>query len=188
MARQRAVSLRGVTREDVTRIRQWLEEDEETTDSWFGRYAYGEPAHLGYRPAEMEAATDEEFARALEDPSHVTLSVYTDQEEHIGEIHLGLDEALGDGQLSILMGRRQLWSRGYGLPGVRAALDLAFNDYGLYRVWVDIPEFNLAARTLFERVGFTHEGTLRQSRPRGGARFNSVVMGILAAEYSTESG
>ena len=188
MARQRTVSLRGVTREDVTRIRQWLEEDEETSDSWFGRYAYGEPAHLGYRPAEMEAATDEEFARALEDPSHVTLSVYTDEEEHIGEIHLGLDEALGDGQLSILMGRRQLWSRGYGLPGVRAALDLAFNDYGLYRVWVDIPEFNLAARTLFERVGFTHEGTLRQSRPRGGARFNSVVMGILAAEYSTESG
>jgi RimJ/RimL family protein N-acetyltransferase len=171
----------------VTRIRQWLE-DEETTDSWFGRYAYGEAAHLGYRPAEMEAATDEEFARALEDPSHVTLSVYTDEEEHIGEIHLGLDEALGDGQLSILMGRRQLWSRGYGLSGVRAALDLAFNDYGLYRVWVDIPEFNLAARTLFERVGFTHEGTLRQSRPRGGARFNSVVMGILAAEYSPESG
>ena len=158
MSRQRTVSLRGVTREDVTRIRQWLEEDEETSDSWFGRYAYGEPAHLGYRPAEMEAATDEEFARALEDPSHVTLSVYTDEEEHIGEIHLGLDEALGDGQLSILMGRRQLWSRGYGLPGVRAALDLAFNDYGLYRVWVDIPEFNLAARTLFERVGFTHEG------------------------------
>ena len=188
MSRQRTVSLRGVTREDVTRIRQWLEEDEETSDSWFGRYAYGEPAHLGYRPAEMEAATDEEFARALEDPSHVTLSVYTDEEEHIGEIHLGLDEALGDGQLSILTGRRQLWSRGYGLPGVRAALDLAFNDYGLYRVWVDIPEFNLAARTLFERVGFTHEGTLRQSRPRGGARFNSVVMGILAAEYSTESG
>lgn len=186
MARQRTVTLRGVTREDVTRIRQWLE-DEETTDSWFGRYAYGEPAHLGYRPAEMEAATDEEFARALEDPSHVTLSVYTGEGEHIGEIHLGLDEALGDGQLSILMGRRTLWTRGYGLSGVRAALDLAFNDYGLYRVWVDIPEFNLAARTLFERVGFTHEGTLRQSRPRGGARFNSVVMGILAAEYSPDS-
>lgn len=186
MARQRTISLRGVTREDVTRIRQWLE-DEETTDSWFGRYAYGEPAHLGYRPAEMEAATDEEFARALEDPSHVTMSVYTDEGEHIGEIHLGLDEALGDGQLSILMGQRSRWTRGYGVPGIRAALDLAFNDYGLYRVWVDIPEFNLSARTLFERVGFIHEGTLRQSRPRGDARANSVVMGILAAEYSPES-
>ena len=31
MSRQRTVSLRGVTREDVTRIRQWLEEDEETS-------------------------------------------------------------------------------------------------------------------------------------------------------------
>ena len=183
MSQQQKVSLKTVAREDVSRIRQWLE-DEETTDSWFGRYAYGEPAHLGYSPTEMEQATDEEFALALEDPSHVTLSVYTGEGEHIGEVHLGLDEALGDGHLSILMGRKDLWNRGYGLSGVQAALSMAFNDYGLYRVWVDIPEFNVSARALFERAGFTHEGTLRKSRPRGGARFDSVVMGILAAEYS----
>ena len=182
MSQQHTVSLRTVIREDVSRIREWLE-DEEVTDSWFGRYAYGEPAHLGYRPNEMEQATDEEFARALEDPAHVTLSVYTGGGEHIGEIHLGLDEALGDGHLSILMGRKDDWNRGYGLSGVRAALDMAFNDYGLYRVWVDIPEFNMAARALFERIGFIHEGTLRKSRPRGGSRFDSVIMGILAAEY-----
>ncbi len=33
-------------------------------------------------------------------------------------------------------------------------------------------------------IGFAHEGTLRKSRPREGSRFDSVVMGILAAEYA----
>ena len=185
MSRNRNVSLQPVTREDVSRIRQWLEDDE-VSHSWFGRYTYGEPAHLGYSPSELERATDEEFAAALEDPAHVTLSVYTEDGEHIGEVHIGLGEALGDGHLSILIGRKDVWNRGYGTAGVSAALDMAFKEYGLYRVWVDIPEFNQGARAMFERVGFVHEGTLRKSRPHEGARFDSVVMGILATEYSPE--
>ncbi len=32
-------------------------------------------------------------------------------------------------------------------------------------------------------LGFVHEGTLRKSRPHEGSRFDSVVMGILGAEY-----
>ncbi len=185
MSSQQTVSLRSVTREDVSRVRQWLR-DEDLAASWFGRYSYGEAAHLGYRPDAMETATDEEFARAVEDPSHVTLSIYTGQNEHIGEVHLGLEESLGDGQLSILFERRERWNQAVGYAGVRAALDLAFSDYGLYRVWVDIPEFDFAARSVFERIGFVHEGTLRKSRPHGGSRSDSVVLGILAAEYSPE--
>ena len=183
MAEQPQVSLREVTRDDVTRIRRWLE-DEEVAASWFGMYSYGEGAHLGYRPSEMETATDEDFARAIEDPAHVTLSIYAGQEEHIGEVHIGLEEALGDGQLSILFGARNRWNEGYGTAGVRVALDVAFNEYGLYRVWVDIPEFDFAARSVFEQLGFVHEGTLRKSRPHHGARSDSVVLGLLAAEYS----
>ena len=43
---QQKVSLREVDRADVSLIRQWLE-DEEVSESWFGRYSYGDPAHLG---------------------------------------------------------------------------------------------------------------------------------------------
>lgn len=186
MSGERNVTLRQVTREDVSRIRQWLEDDE-VSKSWFGRYSYGEPAHLGYRPNEMETAEDDEFDRVFHDPSHVTLSLYSADADHIGEVHIGLEEALGDGQLSILIGRKDLWNRGYGAAGVRAALDMAFNEYGLYRVWVDIPEYNMAARSLFERMGFVHEGTLRKSRPHEGSRFDSAVMGLLAAEYAQRS-
>ena len=103
----------------------------------------------------------------------------------IGEIHIAIEASLGDGQLSILIGRTDMWHLGYGTAALRDALELAFNEYGLYRVWSDIPEYNVAALALFTHLGFVHEGTLRKSRPHEGSRFDSVVMGILATEYAS---
>ena len=176
------VTLRPVTREDVTRLRRWLE-DEEVSESWFGRYSYGDPAHLGYHPERIEGASDDEWERVFNDPEHRIMSIYTEVGEHIGEFHVAIEEALGDGQASILIGRKDVWHQGFGTSAMRAGLDLAFNEWGLYRVWVDVPEYNTAAVTMFEHLGFMHEGTLRKSRPHEGSRFDSVVMGMLATEY-----
>ena len=176
------VVLREVTREDVGRIKAWLADDE-VSESWFGRYSYGEPAHLGYHPEHMEHAPDAEWEAVFNSPEHRFLSVGTADGAHIGEVHVAIEEALGDGQVSILIGRKDLWHHGYGTAAMEAALKQAFEEWGLYRVWVDVPEYNTAALGMFEHLGFTHEGTLRKSRPHEGSRFDSVVMGMLAAEY-----
>lgn len=181
MPRQ-TVALRRVNREDVARLREWLDDDE-VSESWFGRYAYGNPAHLGYNPSEMEDASDEDWSATFDDPQHRILSIYTHEGEHIGEFHVAIEPMSGDGQVSILIGRKDMWNKGYGAAAMGAGLDLCFHEWGLYRVWADIPEYNAAARTMFERLGFTHEGTLRKSRPHEGARFDSVVMGMLSTEY-----
>lgn len=178
-----AINLQMVTRDDVTRIKRWLS-DEEISESWFGRYSYGDPAHLGYHPNEMDDISDEQWQQVFDNPEHRILSIYSPTAGHIGEIHIAIEESLGDGQLSILIGRKDLWHQGFGSAAARRALETAFTDYGLYRIWVDIPEYNTNARHMFAHLGFQHEGTLRKSRPHEGARFDSVVMGILANEYS----
>ncbi|MFW6174660.1 MAG: GNAT family N-acetyltransferase [Chloroflexota bacterium] len=176
-----------VTREDVGRIAEWLQ-DEEVSSMWFGRYTYGEPAHLGYDPQKMLNATQEEWDAVFNDPHEAPrrdiFSIRTKSGEHIGEAQLAVDEALGDAQLSVLIGRKELWHRGYGTAAVVEALAYAFDQLGLYRVWVDVPEYNTAAREMFEHLGFVHEGTLRKSRPHDGARHDSVIMGMLANEYA----
>ena len=182
--RQQSIALRYVTREDVARLKSWLEDDE-VAESWFGRYSYGDPAHLGYNPAEVMKAGQDKWASTFEDPSHTILSIYSD-DEHIGEFHVAIEEAWGDGQISILIGRKDLWHKGYGTATMRAGLGLCFGQLGLYRVWVDVPEYNTWARRMFDRLGFKHEGTLRKSRPHEGARFDSVVMGMLSTEYGAE--
>lgn len=179
---QQTVVLKSVAREDVSRIRLWLEDDE-VSENWFGRYSYGDPAHLGYHPTEMESVSDEDWQHVFNNPEHRIFSIYTEEGEHIGEVHLAIEESLGDGQVSLLIGRKDQWHKGYGTSAMIASLDLAFSEYNLYRVWADIPEYNTAAMQMFQHLGFVHEGTLRKSRPHEGSRFDSVVMGILAAEY-----
>ena len=181
------VTLKSVTRQDVSRLREWLR-DPEVAESWFGRYSHGDPAHLGYHPEEMEHASKEAWERVFNDPEHRILAIYAQEGEHIGELHVAVEESLADGQLSILIGRKDMWHEGYGTAGVRAALELAFQEWGLYRVWVDVPEYNAAALAMFRHLGFLHEGTLRKSRPHKGSRFDSVVMGILAGEYAGWTG
>ena len=181
MSRQ-LITLINVSREDVSRIQAWLKDDE-VADSWFGRYAYGDPAHLGYHPTELIAASDETWDRTFKNPEHRISSIYTAEGDHIGEVHIAVEESLYDGQLSILIGRKDLWHHGYGTSALRATLEMAFKVLGLARIWVDVPEYNVAARNMFRHMGFVHEGTLRKSRPHHGSRFDSVVMGILSEEF-----
>ena len=182
------VELRPVTREDVQRLSLWLD-DKDVSDAWFGRYTYGDPAHLGYEPKKMIGATDEEWDEVFHDPHHEPhrdiFSIYTVSGEHIGEGQLSIDEPLGDAQMSVLIGLKSLWNHGYGSSSVMAMLEHIFEHLGLHRAWVDIPEYNTAARTMFEHIGFQHEGTLRQSRPHKGSRYNSVILGMLADEYAS---
>jgi RimJ/RimL family protein N-acetyltransferase len=180
------VQLRQVSREDVRRIAEWLN-DPEVAEAWFGRYTYGDAAHRGYEPETMLKATDEEWDLVFHDPHHTPhrdiFSIYTAQGEHVGEGQLSIDEALGDAQISVLIGKKDTWHQGYGTAAVLAMLAHVFERLGLHRAWVDVPEYNMAARGMFQHIGFQHEGTLRQSRPHEGARHNSAIMGMLVDEY-----
>ena len=166
MAKQ-TVRLEPVTREDVARIGEWLADDE-VAESWFGRYSYGDPAHLGYNPHEVASADADEWERTFSSPDHRILSVATESGEHIGEVHVAIEEALGDGQLSILIGRKDLWHKGYGTAAADAALDRCFNDWGLYRVWGG------CARV--QQVG-AHDVRTSWVRPRGHATQEPATRG-----------
>ena len=54
-------------------------------------------------------------------------------------------------------------------------------------MWADIPDYNEAAKSLFEHIGFVHEGTLRKSRPHDGVRHDSIIMGMLSTEFENNS-
>ena len=57
---EQQIYLKHVTREDVRRVQLWLTDDR-VVESWFGRYSYGNPAHLGYHPEQIEGITEDEL-------------------------------------------------------------------------------------------------------------------------------
>jgi RimJ/RimL family protein N-acetyltransferase len=53
----------------------------------------------------------------------------------------------------------------------------------LHRVWLHVYEFNPRAVRVYEKVGFRHEGRLRQAIFHDGRYWDTLVMGLLHAEW-----
>jgi len=158
------VRLSNISRDDVDRIGHWLA-DREISARWFGHYGCGEPLHLGYNPEHMIEADKEEWARVFGDPSRRILSIHDDGRQHIGECTFSLD---GDGgaEISVLIGRKEIWHRGYGTATVIELLDNVLNRADLQWVWVSVPEDNPAAQGLFRKLGFVPGGAAELCKGR----------------------
>ena len=151
------IKLRDVSRDDVDRVAWWLEDDELST-AWFGHYACGDPVHRGYEPRHMLEATELEWGRVFGDPMRRILSIYGEGNEHIGECQVVFDGG-GGAELSLLIGRKDLWHRGFGTATVVTLLDRVLDSLDLDTVWVSVPEDNPAALGLFEKLGFVRGET-----------------------------
>lgn len=177
------VSLLPVSRDDVRRIAQWLA-DPEVNASWYGSDDAGNPIHIAYSPKAMLQALPEERNRVFSTPGRLIFSIYTDENDHIGEAQAELEEPLRNAQLFVLIGRKDLWNQHYGTAAMLAMLDLVFNIHGLHRAWVDVPEYNIPALRMCEHIGFVLEGRLRRTRLKDGKWYDSIVMGLLVDEYA----
>jgi len=175
------VNLKAVTMDDVDRVGWWLE-DEEVSARWFGHYGCGDPVHRGYDPKHMLESTDWEWQSVFGDANRLIFSIYNDQNEHVGECQVLLDGE-GGAELSLLIGRKDLWHHGYGTSTVLLMLDRIFGTLGMERAWVNVPEDNEAAHGLFEKLGFVGEAGRELCRRPDGTALNARILEIDARAY-----
>ena len=175
------IKLKDVSRDDVDRIAWWLE-DTELSSKWFGHYGCGDPVHRGYDPQHMLEAPQSEWQRVFGDSSRLIYSVYSENDAHIGESQLILDGE-GGAELALLIGRKNLWHRGYGTATAITLMEKVFAELGLRRVWVSIPEDNTAAMGLFEKLGFVRKAARQLCTRPDGSALDASVLDIEASVY-----
>ena len=146
------VTLKSVSRDDIDRIAWWLQDDD-LSSRWFGQYGADDPVHPGYDPRHMLEASDWEWRRTFSDPRRTIFSIYNTADEHVGECQVQLDGE-GGAELSVLIGRKDLWHHGYGTTTMLELLDRVFNTMSLESAWVTVPVENRPAIGLFEKLGF----------------------------------
>ena len=69
------IELRVVSKEDVLKIHEWLQDDE-VAETWFGRYSYGDSAHLAYNPGKAAYFSEAKWKEVFEDSDHKIFSIY----------------------------------------------------------------------------------------------------------------
>ena len=175
------VTLKAVSMDDVDRVAWWLE-DEEVSSRWFGHYGCGDPVHRGYDPVHMLESSDWEWQSVFGDANRLIFSIYNDQNEHVGECQVLIDGE-GGAELSLLIGRKDLWHHGYGTSTVLLLLDRIFRTLRMDRAWVNVPEDNAPALGLFEKLGFAAETGRELCRRPDGTALNACILEIDASSY-----
>ncbi|GAB4197570.1 MAG: GNAT family N-acetyltransferase [Wenzhouxiangellaceae bacterium] len=77
----------------------------------------------------------------------------------------------------------QYWRQGYISEALTRLLDHAFDDLELYRIEADVDPANQASIRTLERLGFCHEGRLRERWLVGGQRCDSDFYGLLKPQW-----
>ncbi|MCB5167575.1 GNAT family N-acetyltransferase [Streptomyces bambusae] len=78
--------------------------------------------------------------------------------------------------------------RGLGTEATRLIVGHGFEQLGLHRISLEVYAFNPRARRVYEKVGFTPEGTLRDALLWQGRRVDATLMSLLAPDWHHHRG
>ncbi len=169
------IRLRASERNDLQQFAAWLNDPEVRQGL----------AH--YRPFSM---VEEErwFENMLERPADEHPMVIEVQDEGnwraIGNCGLMLfDWRIRMAEAGIFIGEKRLWDQGYGSEAMVLLVRHGFETLNLNRISLRVYETNLRAIRSYEKVGFIHEGRLRQAEYQEGRYLDVLLMSVLRSDW-----
>lgn len=78
---------------------------------------------------------------------------------------------------------RAHWGQGYLSEAMRVLLEHAFTKLGLNRVEADVNRCNTGSAAALEKLGFRHEGRLRERWIVGGRKYDTDAYGLLRHDW-----
>lgn len=104
---------------------------------------------------------------------------------HIGNVKLGfINHVHSRGQISLVVGDKSQWGKGYGSEMVRAVTKYGFEQLHLNRIEAGCYEENISSLRIFLKAGYTVEGFFREhSLVSNGQRAGCFWLAILRHEF-----
>jgi RimJ/RimL family protein N-acetyltransferase len=138
--------------------------------------------NLGLRSEPSLEKTHDFIRRAGTDPTIAARAILHDG-LHVGNVVLdSIDRFASKARLHIYVGEARARGCGVAKRAVRLALDLAFGDLGLDKVWLTVHAGNASARAVYLAAGFVEEGVHREEFLLRGERVDAIYMGAHRAD------
>jgi [ribosomal protein S5]-alanine N-acetyltransferase len=123
--------------------------------------------------------TDEEFILAI---------VLKSNDKHIGNIAFqDIHQIYRSADLTILIGDKFAWGKGYGLEAANLLLHHGFNAMNLHRISCSTYDTNIAMKKLALSLGMNEEGRRIESAYKNGKYIDFVEYGILKSDYEQKT-
>ena len=86
-------------------------------------------------------------------------------------------------ELGIVIGNKDQWGKGHATEAMELIIDYGFKELNLHMIYLMVVSFNSRAETIYRRLGFVEEGTLRQRIYRDGAYHDLISLSLLRSEW-----
>jgi RimJ/RimL family protein N-acetyltransferase len=125
---------------------------------------------------------DEDLERAAADPGQVLWTIALREGGVIGLTALeNIDWRTRDAEISIAIGDKTQWRRGYATEAMGLGTAYAFRELGFRKVWAGVEIPNAASRRALEKIGYRQCGLHRQHFLVDGERLD-VWLGEVGVE------
>jgi RimJ/RimL family protein N-acetyltransferase len=103
---------------------------------------------------------------------------------HVGNIYLReIDWIARHAEVSMFIAEAEERSKGYGTAALRLAIQHAFGDLGLLRLYAFVLEENEPIRRVLDRCSFVVEGKLRRHAFKHGALKDVLIAGLCREDW-----
>jgi diamine N-acetyltransferase len=133
------------------------------------------------------AAADRYYERLTADDTRIWFAVVLRENDRmIGETGLlRIFYPWRTADLSIIIGDKFCWRKGYGTEAIQLIMDYAFGALALHRLSIGVVGFNQHALQFYEKAGFKREGIQRDGYFHNHQFSDFVMMSILEDEFRT---
>lgn len=163
--------LRPLDRDDVT----------PTYVGWLNDPAVSRFLESPHDPRTFESVAAFVEAANGRDDEHLFGIFLNEAERHIGVIKLGPVHPVHQvGEVSLLIGDREVWGQGYAAEAITRLVRHAFEDLGLAKLSASLHAANLGSERAFLKAGFEREGLRHAHYDLDGARSDVVELGLVS--------
>ena len=96
---------------------------------------------------------------------------------------LNIDRINFKAEFYITIGEVDYWGEGIALKASKKFLDYSFKKYSLNKIYLYTEKNNLAAQKLFEKIGFSQEGLLKDDLVYMGNKIDRYYYGLLKKDF-----
>lgn len=170
------VRLRSVERSDLDKFVEWINDPEVTE---------GLTLFLPMSSVDEEKWFERVMQRPQEEkPLVIEMKDGADWRLIGNSGFLNFEWVVRAAEVGIMIGDKTVWDQGYGTEGMTLLLRHGFETLNLNRVYLRVYAENKRAIHTYEKVGFVHEGRMRQAIFKHGAYSDVLFMSVLRDEWN----
>ena len=170
------VRMRGAERSDLDEFVEWINDPEVTE---------GLTLFLPMSSVDEEKWFEGVMQRPQEEkPLVIDMKDGTEWRVIGNSSFMGFDWVARSAEVGIMIGDKTIWDQGYGTEAMTLLLRHGFETLNLNRVYLRVFAENKRAIHTYEKVGFVHEGRMRQAVFKHGVYSDVLFMSILRDEWN----